>query len=317
MTDPGAPPAKRGRTEALRDRADQTKERATGWVEERRAERSNLGAALNVLLDAWNRDVRAAGGLLAGGLAFRLFLWLLPAALVAVSVLGVATRYSGESASEVARDAGLSVVVAATVANGVRASGAGGLWALAFGIVLLLWASAGAARALRVAASLLWQARPAPWRWMRAALVFMGLAMASISLQTLVGGLWAGGILTSLVARLLTTAAIIAIVWWALFLLPHDPRATWWWQGPGATLVGVGAQVLAVVTSVYFAGKLDRVDDLYGSLGIATVILAWLFLIARVAIWGIGLNVAIWERFGPGPEAAAVEDDGGALPGVS
>jgi len=31
------------------------------------------------------------------------------------------------------------------------------------------------------------------------------------------------------------------------------------------------------------------------------VILGWLFLIARLAIWGIGLNVAIWERFGPGP----------------
>ncbi|MGZ5128953.1 MAG: YhjD/YihY/BrkB family envelope integrity protein [Actinomycetota bacterium] len=324
MAEPDEPqPAKPSRTEALRERSDalrervdQTRDRATGWVEERRVERSKMGAAVNVLIDAWNRDTSAAGGLLAGGLAFRLFLWLLPAALVAVSVLGVATGYSSESASEVARDSGLSAVVAATVAQGVQASQTGGLWVALFGTAFLLWASAGAARGLRVASSLLWQARPRAWNSTRAALAFLGLAIVSISVQTLVGHLWAGGILTTLLARLLTTVVLIAIVCWAFFLLPHDPRAPWWWQGPGAVLVGVGVQLLALATTVYFADKLDRVDDLYGSLGVATVILGWLFLIARLAIWGIGLNVAIWERLGPGPsagaDAAGGHDAGGA-----
>jgi len=298
---PSRTEAFRERSDALRGRVDQTRERATGWVEERRVERSTMGAAINVLIDAWNRDTSAAGGLLAGGLAFRLFLWLLPAALVAVSVLGVATDHSSESASELARDSGLSAVVAATVAQGVQASQRGGIWLALFGAVFLLWASAGVARGLRVASSLLWRARPRAWNSTRAALAFLGLALISISVQTIVGHLWAGGILTTLLARLLTTSVIVAIVCWAFFLLPHDPRAPWWWQGPGAVLVGVGAQLLVLATAVYFADKLDRVDDLYGSLGVATVILGWLFLIARLVIWGIGLNVAIWERFGPGP----------------
>ena len=306
----------RQRSYALRERVDQTRERATGWVEERRVERSRMGAVVNVLIDAWNRDTSAAGGLLAGGLAFRLFLWLLPAALVAVSVLGVATDYSGESAAQVARDSGLSAVVAATVAQGVQASQTRGLWLALFGTAFLLWASAGAARGLRVASSLLWQARPRAWNSTRAALAFLGLTLISITVQTLVGHLWAGGILTTLLARLLTTAVIVGIVCWAFFLLPHDPRAPWWWQAPGAVLVGVGVQLLALATTLYFADKLDRVDDLYGSLGVATVILGWLFLIARLAIWGIGLNVAIWERFGPcpaaGPGTAGGRDAGGA-----
>jgi len=325
MNEPDAPrPAKHSRSEALRERtdaflerADETRARTTRWVQERRAERSKVGAAINVLIDAWNRDSRAAGGLLAGGLAFRLFLWLLPAALVAVSGLGIATGYSSESASQVARDAGLSAVVASTVAAGMAASQAGGVWVLLLGTAFLLWASAGAARALRVATSLLWQARPPAWRSMRAALVFLGLAIVSISVQSLLGHLWAGGILAALLARVLATAVIVAVVWWAFFLLPHDPRAAWWWQGPGATLVGVGVQMLTIVTSVYFASKLDRVDDLYSSLGVATVILTWLFLIARLAIWGIGLNVAIWERFGPGPETAPAGSTGGGTSGVS
>jgi uncharacterized BrkB/YihY/UPF0761 family membrane protein len=310
----------RERSDAIRERVDQTRDRAAGWVEERRVERTKVGAAVNVLIDAWNRDTKAAGGLLAGGLAFRLFLWLLPAALVAVSLLGVATSYSSESASEVARDAGLSAVVAATVAQGVVASKTGGIGLVVFGTAFLLWASAGAARALRVASSLLWQARPRTWRWTRAALVFMGLAFTSISAQTLVGRLWAGGILSSLLAHTVATAIYVAIAWCAFFFLPHDPRAAWLWQGPGAGLVGLGAQLLTIATTVYFAGKLDRVDDLYGSLGVATVILAWLFLIARLTIWGIGLNVAIWERFGPGPALEVPETaagSGGPTAGVS
>jgi membrane protein len=303
MTEPGAsPPAKRPRTEALRERADETRDRATEWVRERRAERTKVGAAVNVLIDAWNRDARAAGGLLAGGLAFRLFLWLLPAALVAVSGLGVATSYSSESASDLARDSGLSAVVASTVAQGVESSHWGGVWLLGFGIVFLLWASAGVARGLRVATSLLWQARPRAWRSMRAALAFLGAAVVAIVVQTALGQLWAGGVLTTVLAHLLATAALIAVLWWGFAVLPHDPRAEWWWHGPGAALVGIGVQLLALATVVYFAGKLDRVDDLYGSLGVATVILAWLFVIARLAIWGIGLNVSIWERFGRGPD---------------
>ena len=178
LPDRGAPRAFRGAARACRY---QTRDRATGWVEERRVERSKMGAAVNVLIDAWNRDTSAAGGLLAGGLAFRLFLWLLPAALVAVSVLGIATDYSSESASEVARDSGLSAVVAATVAQGVQASQTGGLLVALFGTVFLLWASAGAARGLRVASSLLWQARPRAWNSTRAALAFLGLAIVSIS----------------------------------------------------------------------------------------------------------------------------------------
>jgi hypothetical protein len=50
------------------------------------------------------------------------------------------------------------------------------------------------------------------------------------------------------------------------------------------------------------------------------VILAWLFLIARLTIWGIGLNVAIWERFGPGPVPEVPETaagSGGPTAGVS
>ena len=37
---------------------------------------------------------------------------------------------------------------------------------------------------------------------------------------------------------------------------------------------------LRIVTIVWFANRLDRVDDLYGALGVATVFLACLFIVA-------------------------------------
>lgn len=312
----------RDRAAALRQRAGETRERATGWVDERRAERSEIGVALDIVADAWERDAHAAGGLLAGGLAFRVFLWLLPAALVAVSVFGYAADYVGEDPAQVAQSVGFGAVVATTVAQGVSASEKGGVWLLLFGLVFLLWASAGLAKAFRVSASLLWQRRPSGWRSTRAALVVLAFLIPLMAEQAMGSFLWSGGVVTDVLAEVINLAWAIAIVTLAFALLPHPAEARWWFHLPGAALIGIGAQGLAIATSIYFAGKLDRVDDLYGSLGTATVILGWLFVVARLTVWGIALNVAIFRRARPDLEEATAGTDiaaspGGAVPGVS
>jgi len=44
-----------------------------------------------------DRDGEVAGGILAGALAYRLFIWLLPLALIAVAGLGFAADVASES----------------------------------------------------------------------------------------------------------------------------------------------------------------------------------------------------------------------------
>ncbi len=58
--------------------------------------------------------------------------------------------------------------------------------------------------------------------------------------------------------------------------------------------MAVGFAALRIVTIVWFANRLDRVDDLYGALGVATVFLAWLFIVARLLVAGASLNATLW-----------------------
>ena len=48
--------------------------------------------------------------------------------------------------------------------------------------------------------------------------------------------------------------------------------------------------------SLYLVPRLGRSSELYGSLGAATVILLWLYIIARLVTLSAFLNATLWER---------------------
>jgi hypothetical protein len=108
-------------------------------------------------LQAGELDRRRAGSLLAGGIAFRVFLWLLPAALF-VAALGGLVQPSGDASPErVAQDLGLAASVAGTVAEATRQSDRGAVALIAIGITLMLYTSTSLVRALRIAHVLAWE----------------------------------------------------------------------------------------------------------------------------------------------------------------
>ena len=75
----GAAPSRR---DAIQARARELAARAE--AERRRHE------SVDVVFEVVDRDVETGGGIIAGALAYRLFIWLLPAVLVAVAGLGFA-----------------------------------------------------------------------------------------------------------------------------------------------------------------------------------------------------------------------------------
>ena len=78
-------------------------------------------------------------------------------------------------------------------------------------------------------------------------------------------------------------------------LLPH--RAERWPDLlPGALLLAVGFQLVQVAVVFYFAPKLERSSELYGVLGVAAVLLVWLYIIARLATAAAFLNATLFER---------------------
>ena len=68
-------------------------------------------------------------------------------------------------------------------------------------------------------------------------------------------------------------------------LLPHGGRP-WVWVVPGAVFFAITSRVVSIGASIYLSGRIGRVNDVYGRLGVAIVALLWLYLGARFFVWG-------------------------------
>lgn len=295
-SEPAPPPAPkrslRERTEELRARAEDAKRSLGTRAEDLRARHESV----QVAFAAYERDRRQAGGLLAGGLAFRLFLWLLPMALALVSIVQLVSDASNESPEELADTAGLGAALAATVAQAAEASGGGALWLLILGLGLMLWAAVGMVKALRLLAGVAWQVRPGTLTHsVRSAAIFSGVGLGLMASPVLLGPLYGGGLLSDIAASLLSIAGFTAVFTWAMSVFPRPEGVPWPALLPGALLIAVGIQAIRLVTAIYLVDKLERTNDLYGALGLAVVFLTWLYLIGRLVVGGLALNAELWR----------------------
>src|SRR5215471_12230621 len=147
----------RSRVATARTRAEELQRRSLARLELESERRGWVRTSI----DAYEADRNRGGGLLAGGLAYRIFLWELPAALVLVSVFGLASSMSGRTAEDVARSSGLSGALVATVATAVHEAGQAAWWLLLLGLALMLWAGRSAVRAFQIVSEIAWSERDA------------------------------------------------------------------------------------------------------------------------------------------------------------
>ncbi|MDA0164116.1 YihY/virulence factor BrkB family protein [Solirubrobacter ginsenosidimutans] len=295
--DLGAPAERAPAADGLRSaggRAMKTREEAARRAEELRKRSALVDAAL----EAGDIDRRRAGSLLAGGIAFRIFLWLLPAALFVAAVVGLWRPTGDASPERVAQSLGLAASVASTVAEATRQSDQGAAALLAIGIALMLLASMSLIRALRIAHVLAWEEplrRPA--RAPRDGAIFSAALVAMIAIETGITYLRHQDAALSLLL-IPVSFAITGGTWLGLSLLLPHANANWRALLPGAALFAIGHALLQVATVYYFAPKLTRAPALYGSLGSAATLLLWLFLISRIVVAAAFLNAALWRRSG-------------------
>jgi uncharacterized BrkB/YihY/UPF0761 family membrane protein len=245
---------------------------------------------------AARRELGLGGALLAGGLAYRLFLWLLPIGLVGAEILGFWVDANEESIEDAAKELGIGGAAVASAADAVETNSTNRILLLLTGLVLLAWFSLAFVRALQLAYSLAWGLpRPRLHHPLYAVLLFNGLfltvAVASAGLAWLRQELGLVGAV-GLVLTITSQAAVALLVMWLL------PRRAERWQElvPGAVLIAVGSQVLSLAVVFYFAPRIGRSSELYGTLGAASVLLVWLYLVARLIMSGAFLNATLWER---------------------
>ena len=263
--------------------------RAGGWASERVPGADLAGVALE-------RERLAAAGLIAGGLAYRFFFWLVPLGLVFAAVLSFWVDEDRGGLEDAAHNFGIGGAATKSAMNAIAEEHHARWYFLLAGLVLVAWFGIGVVRALNVAHAIAWGLRPEKLqRPVLAGVVFSGvvtsLIVVSGSTQLLRQQLGRTGILLTLALLVL----YVAVLLWIMDKLPHR-SASWRDLLPGALVVALGMQAIHIVVVLYLAPKLGRSPELYGALGAATVILLWLYLIARLVVAGAFLNAALWDR---------------------
>jgi uncharacterized BrkB/YihY/UPF0761 family membrane protein len=286
--------AARGPAATARSRRDAIQARLAR-LEVRAQDERQRHRSVDVAFEMFDRDVDAGGGIIAGALAYRFFIWLLPLALVSVAGLGLASDVASQSPQETAQTFGISGFVSRSIAT--SADGPARWYALLVGIPILVYATRSLLRGLITAHRLLWRdVRVAAPKPTLAATLRLLVLLLSFSVVTAVSGAvrsWAPG-----PGVLVTALAILpyAGLWLLISLrLPHR-GADWRALVPGALVVGVGLELLHAFTAYVLEPYAVAKQGTYGALGAAAALLLGLFLLARLAVAGAVLNVTLWER---------------------
>jgi membrane protein len=241
------------------------------------------------------RDSEVGGGMIAGALAYRLFIWLLPLALVAVAGLGLAADASSESPEEAGKSLGMEGLISNSISS--AANSPNRWYALLIGIPVLIWASRSVLRALIVSHRLIWtdvrSAAPKPKLGATLRLLVLLLCFGLVSACASAIRAWStgAGVLATLVAL-----AFYAGLWLLVSLrLPHR-EAEWTALIPGSVLFGLGTLLFQVAIAYVITPWALAKQGTYGALGVAAALLVGLFLISRLVVASAVVNATLWER---------------------
>ena len=245
-----------------------------------------------------SRDRLVVGGLLASAVAFRVFLWIVPLAVVLVSAFGFYSASDPAEAEELARDLGVTAFITGSVSQALEASGRGRWLALIIGLIALVWASRAVAVALRAVQAIAWDIRPVPpITWTARAVLAVGGLMAGLTVVLpTVGWLRERSVGFGLIG-MLASVLVLAGLWTVVSsMLPRPDGVPVRALVPGALLVGAVVELMHIVSLIYLPGRFDRASSAYGSLGVAVAALAWLYFSGRAVVAGAVLNVTLWDR---------------------
>ncbi|MGD9571444.1 MAG: YihY/virulence factor BrkB family protein [Thermoleophilia bacterium] len=288
--DDDPPRSRPGRIAAAQELAKRRKEDALRYADEARERSATVATGFAIA----ERDRERLGGLLAGAVAYRMFLWLLPYALLVVGILGAITGLDEETPDKLARDLGMQSLLTDVLKD---AASQRGWWiAILLGLFGTAYAGIGAVRSLRIAHAAAWGVAPDKMtRPLMASGVLFGIVIGLSLASVLVGFIRERSPLGGLVAILLTIL-LYFIVW--LRVSAYMPRRPTPMRAlvPGALIVAVGLEILHMVTVYYLADRAERATSVYGTIGAALTLLLWLFILARLMVGGAVVNAELWRE---------------------
>jgi membrane protein len=264
--------------------------RARDRIHAARARHASLDLGFAVV----ERDSDIAGALLAGALAYRLFVLLLPTALLLVSGVGLYAEATDKSPAEIARDAGLNGLIANEVASAASGRARGIVFILM--VPAVLYATVTLYRALAKVHALVWQrsARGTPVTVRGVTTLLVALACQFAAAEA-VGWIRRNDQLGG-VAALAIYLVLVGGAW--LVVSTHLPHCDARWPAllPGSVLFALGLLFVNVFNEFVTTRLVEGRADTYGALGIATALLFSLVLVGRLMIVSAEVNALLDER---------------------
>jgi len=250
-------------------------------------------ASVDIGLATVERDSEIGGGLLAGALAYRLFVFLLPLAVFLVVGLGAYADATDQDTDDVARDLGLTRVVAREIEG--AASDSARWWVLVASIPVLAYAVTQLFRAISILHGLAYERTGRVVRLRPRSIGLFSLAvLGQIASSSLVGAL-AGSVLGSIVGVVVGVVAVTGIWLGASELFPHG-TATLADRLPGSLLYGSGTLAISLFNVLVIGWLIDERQDSYGALGAAAALLFSMYLTGRLIVASAVLSATIWQR---------------------
>ena len=295
-------PTPPGRLQRVSARATNAQKQAVAKAEELegRVPHLSLGREL------YQRYRRQNATVLAGHLAFRSFLFILPVMVLMVAIAGFLRARGFDVSGELGGKLGLSTSLSHTVSDGADQASRG--WApLGFSALLAVAVTgSGLLSAFNYCFAQAWglDAVRIPHR-LSLTPKFVGSLITMVLLVAFVGTLRHLG----LVASFGGIGAAMVVVGLAFFavasILPHRSTAPQWLL-PGSIAAPLAITGLQVFANYYLPDKVARSSSLYGSLGVAVTVLFYLYLLGNIIVGSALVNAVWWDHF-HGPATSARE----------
>jgi uncharacterized BrkB/YihY/UPF0761 family membrane protein len=260
--------------------ADVGRRRWPGWV---------------MLDELWRRYRRLNGTALAGNLAFRIFLWLVPAMLMVVAVVSFASDGGVDVESEADGTLGLGKTLSKSLAQ-AASENTGSRWhAGAIALFGLLLASSGVLSALHYAAVQLWEL---PARPPRGRVTLVGKMLAALLLTVILSSvniaLRRSGLVLGLAGLLLSIGVVFALLSGLFLMMPR--RSSGWYNVLPGAVVGTGLYVgLQAYATIWLPRHIASFSATYGTIGVAASALGYLFLMGLIIVVATLVNAVWWD----------------------
>ncbi len=258
-------------------------------AESRRAE----SALIDVAFSSYETDTRAGGGVLAGAVAFRIFLFQVPYVFVLVTIFSPILPPPDPTQSRLNG-------IAAMTASAMTGSSNTWFWAwlssLLVGLFALFLGSRGAVKVLRIVHALVWgvsiskNVHPT-----RSAAAFIGVVSVGIGISAAVSFVRTETWLVSF-ALLVVSNAVVGVLWVYVSLhLPHKADCGWRDMVPGAAVLAVGLLALHALTVFWVEPSFKNKSETYGAVGASLALLFWAYAVGRLIVGTAIVNRSQWQ----------------------